>query len=58
MRALKSSVMIVNARRVASGLAVYLRQRWSPESKPIHALHGELVADLRRGALVAKTSES
>jgi hypothetical protein len=22
-------------------LAVYLRQRWSPESKPVHAPHGE-----------------
>ena len=22
-------------------LAVYLRQRWSPESKPVHAAHGE-----------------
>jgi hypothetical protein len=22
-------------------LAVYLRQRWSPESKPVHAAHDE-----------------
>jgi len=39
-------------------LAVYLRQRWSPESKPVHTAHEETGREMTRGAFVANLWQS
>ena len=40
-RRTRADVLVAVAIAAMVWLAVYLRQRWSPESKPVHAPHDE-----------------